>query len=69
MANTTKADLAAANREVRDVMNQNAILKKQAEHAYNRGWQEAAETFHILLVQQLHVINALIARLGGKINV
>jgi hypothetical protein len=43
MANATKADLAAANREVRHVMDQNAALKKEADEAYQNGYRDALQ--------------------------
>jgi flagellar biosynthesis/type III secretory pathway protein FliH len=43
MADTTKADLAAANREVKSVMDQNAVLKKEAEEAYQQGYRDALQ--------------------------
>lgn len=39
--NTTKADLEAANRETRDLMDHNAALKKMAEEAYQNGYRDA----------------------------
>lgn len=38
-----KADLAAANAEVRQVMNSNAALKREAEDAYQRGYRDALQ--------------------------
>lgn len=38
-----KADLDAANREVRQVMDQNAALKKEAETAYQNGYRDALQ--------------------------
>jgi hypothetical protein len=43
MADTTKADLAAANREVRQVMDENAVLKKEIEEAYQNGYRDALQ--------------------------
>ena len=38
-----KADLAAANEEIRNVMGHNAILKKEAEEAYENGYRDALQ--------------------------
>jgi len=38
-----KADLAAANQEVRQVMNENIVLKKEAAEAYQSGYRDALQ--------------------------
>ncbi len=43
MADSTKADLAAANREIRAVMDQNIALKKEAAEAYQNGYRDALQ--------------------------
>lgn len=43
MRDTTKADLAAANSEVRAVMDQNAVLRKEAAEAYQNGYRDALQ--------------------------
>jgi hypothetical protein len=43
MADTTKSDLAAANREIRAVMDTNVVLRKQAEEAYQSGYRDALQ--------------------------
>ncbi|MEN6535672.1 MAG: hypothetical protein ABFD89_18555 [Bryobacteraceae bacterium] len=43
MKDTTKADLEAANREIRNVMDRNAELKKQADEAYQHGYRDALQ--------------------------
>ena len=41
MRDTTKADLKAANEEVRAVMGRNAALKKEAAESYQKGYRDA----------------------------
>lgn len=41
MRDTTKADLAAANQEIRNVMDQNSYLKKEIQDAYQNGYRDA----------------------------
>jgi flagellar biosynthesis/type III secretory pathway protein FliH len=43
MADTTKADLAAANREISAVMARNATLQKEADEAYQNGYRDALQ--------------------------
>lgn len=43
MRDTTKADLEAANREIRNVMDRNTELKKQADEAYQQGYRDALQ--------------------------
>lgn len=40
---TTKADLEAANREIRSVMDQNAILRQERDEAYQGGYRDALQ--------------------------
>lgn len=39
----TKADLDAANQEVRNVMDHNIALRKEAEEAYQNGYRDALQ--------------------------
>jgi hypothetical protein len=65
MRDTTKADLAAANREVRSVMDQNAALKKESAAAYHRGYREGVDVFRDIMRAQGDMIIALMERLGN----
>lgn len=38
-----QADLAAANREIRALMDHNIVLKKEAEEAYQNGYRDALQ--------------------------
>lgn len=38
-----KADLAAANSEIRNVMDQNAALKQEAAESYQNGYRDALQ--------------------------
>ena len=43
MPDTTKADLRAANEEVKGLMSANAALKLEAQTAYQRGYRDALQ--------------------------
>lgn len=69
MRDTTKADLKAANSEIRQVMDHNSALKKEVSEAYQNGYRDALSTAANLakIVQsQAELISYYIGMLHGS---